>query len=296
MLYTKDELETIISNFNPDLKLTSLKAYTRTLIKLQETVGDLHEVKEKDIDKFTRNVSTKKNYITAYIIFLRALKVEGLKITEYEDIHKTLSIEQEEGYLDNVKSDKDKDNWLDMEGIIAKREQLISSEGLAYQNYLILSLYTLLPPLRNDYANILIRENMKGNCDDIEDKTHNYISIKTSQLLLCDYKTSKHYGVKSIDIPQELMKIITQWITIKKGLNIKNDYLLINSKLEKMSKNNLTKVINKIFHPKKISTTLLRKIYLSHKYPVTNTFREMQNDSYVMGHSIETARKVYAKL
>ncbi len=62
-----------------------------------------------------------------------------------------------------------------------------------------------------------------------------------------------------------------------------------------MKHNTLTKYINKIFYPKKVSTTLLRKIYLSEKYPVVNTYREQLLDSHIMGHSVGTQKMIYSK-
>jgi len=65
--------------------------------------------------------------------------------------------------------------------------------------------------------------------------------------------------------------------------------------LKSLSRNNLTKCLNKIFEPKKVSSTMLRKVYLSNKYPVTHTFEEMSKDASIMGHDILTARKIYSK-
>ena len=43
-----------------------------------------------------------------------------------------------------------------------------------------------------------------------------------------------------------------------------------------MTNNGLTKYLNKIFKPKKVSTTLLRKLYLSEKYPVIHNRKDMK--------------------
>ena len=62
-----------------------------------------------------------------------------------------------------------------------------------------------------------------------------------------------------------------------------------------MKKNGLTKYLNKIFKPKKVSTTLLRKLYLSEKYPVVHNRKDMKKDAYVMGHSVSTQQGIYRK-
>jgi hypothetical protein len=95
------------------------------------------------------------------------------------------------------------------------------------------------------------------------------------------------------------MEMILTFTAIKKkvfGDKLTHDYLLINTRLlNPMGSNTLTKYINKIFSPKNVSTTILRKVYLSYKYPIKHSISEMQRDAYVMGHDIGTARKIYTK-
>ena len=42
-----------------------------------------------------------------------------------------------------------------------------------------------------------------------------------------------------------------------------------------------------------ISSTIIRKIYLTGKY--SDVVDEMERDAKIMGHDIETARKIYIK-
>ena len=105
------------------------------------------------------------------------------------------------------------------------------------------------------------------------------------------YKTDKTYGQKIIDIPSHILKLIERWMKYNKS-----GFLLINIRQsDPMTKNGLTKYINKIFKPKKVSTTILRKVYLSDKYPVVYDRKDMKNDAYVMGHSIDTQQGIYTK-
>ena len=46
-----------------------------------------------------------------------------------------------------------------------------------------------------------------------------------------------------------------------------------------MTKNGLTKYIYKIFKPRKVSTTILRKVYLTTKYPVIYNRKDMKDDA-----------------
>ena len=63
-----------------------------------------------------------------------------------------------------------------------------------------------------------------------------------------------------------------------------------------ISKNGLTQLLTKYsmkYMNKKISSTMIRKSYLSSKY--SDMKKEMEKDSKIMGHSVGTAQKVYVK-
>jgi hypothetical protein len=61
-----------------------------------------------------------------------------------------------------------------------------------------------------------------------------------------------------------------------------------------MSQVSLTQYLNRIFM-RNISTTMLRKSYLSEKYPVTHTTSEMQRDADAMKHSVGVQQTIYRK-
>ena len=162
--------------------------------------------------------------------------------------------------------------------------KLTKSQEDTIQQHLILLLYTEIPPIRNDYAQMKVYYNK-------EVKGENYIHLKKKLIFLSKYKTSKTYGEKQIEIPAKVVKIVRRWVDITG-----NEYLLINIRdRNPMTNNGLTKYLNKIFKPKKVSTTLLRKLYLSEKYPVIHNRKDMKKDAYIMGHSLETQQGIYRK-
>jgi len=72
--------------------------------------------------------------------------------------------------------------------------------------YVLLSLYTYLPPLRsqefyNTFLNIKKRQ-------DLLDQKINHLCLETKTLHMYNYKTAKTYGPRKIDIPDELIKIL----------------------------------------------------------------------------------------
>lgn len=268
----------------------------------------------KDYINLMKSLASQKNMTTSILVLIKSYKdIFPSEIIElYNNYHKELSKKQEESYLDNDKTDKEKENWITRDDIFKKISILqnqinnwdkkLSKRKLIdkYQQHLILNLYTLLPPLRNDYAVVkIINDPLFENKEECIDNSVNYINLNTKRLLLCKYKTDKYYGMKKIDLPDKLFEIINNWETVKKDFfkeKLYHSFLLLNTtNLTPMKHNTLTKYLNKIFSPKKVSSTLLRKIYLSEKYPVINTYREQLLDSHIMGHSVGTQKMIYSK-
>ena len=171
---------------------------------------------------------------------------------------------------------------------IIKRKTISEDDYNKLQQYLLISLYTFIPPRRNqDYTYMYVVKKAPAKYDD--DK--NYLLLKEKQFIFNKYKTSKHYGQQTIDIPDELMNIIKNYIkynphysTLRaKGNNpikllVKYDGSDINDK------NGITRLLNKAFG-KNIGSTALRHIYLSDKY--ADNMKERENDAKAMSHSLK---------
>lgn len=321
----KRDIYHLIKTYKPNLMEKSIEFYVRNLNKLNERVflskGTViknikikknFKLVKKWLEENIESVSTKKNIVSSILVILGALKHEKVLVV-YQEYHSELAKIREEGYLDNVMTKKEENNWVSSEEIneiIKGFQDSINSEKLndysyfdIFQKYLVLKLYTLLPPLRNDYASMKVISEEDSEelldllkCSD-ESKSTNYIVIPLKQIFLCTYKTKKFYGIKKIDIPDELLDLIIEWENVKKNYtDIVSENLLINPRSKTdMGTNSLTKYLNRIFYPKKVSTTLLRKAYLSEKYPVLISYREQLKDAYVMGHSPTMQKMVYSK-
>ena len=106
------------------------------------------------------------------------------------------------------------------------------------------------------------------------------------------YKTSKKY--KELDLPIEdpnLRKILRYYLKMN-GTGV----LFKTSTGKPLTRTELSKVLlkySKKYMDKSISTTLLRKIYLSSKYG--NMKEELEKDNKVMGHSKAVALDTYVK-
>lgn len=111
-----------------------------------------------------------------------------------------------------------------------------------------------------------------------------------SYLIFRRYKTDGTYSDQILEITSEFRNVINEYIKIK---NLKTGDKLIDKKADE-----ITKRLNKIFEvliKKKISSSLLRHIFISHcEYKrLLKTPEEKENLSKMMGHSVGTQMKYY---
>jgi hypothetical protein len=184
------------------------------------------------------------------------------------------------------KNAKQEKNWLSPEEIKkfyepleVKAKSMLSNKTIldesTIMDYLLVSLLggviKGLPPRRSqDYTEMKIKN--------YDPKVDNY--YKGGKFYFNVYKTAKTYGLQVLDIPAEFNTILKKWI--KKN---ENTYLLYSSNDNKLTSPQITKMFNKIFN-KKVSTSMLRHIFLSDKYEDIPALTKMQDLAKDMGHSV----------
>ena len=299
-----------------DIKDKSIKTYITSLKKIHEKLETSIDFDDLDwlkpINKVVSilnelKLTTRKNYTNSIIV---ALMTEADKYKEmlvaYKSYLGTILSDYNEMISTQEKSKKENDNWIsmaDLKKIVNKHKKNIKELGLdkkdvwsksdtqLYQMYMVGVLYTEYPPLRNDYSNMdIITE---ADFKKLKKKENNFLVIVSRNkkyFSLSSYKTEKQYGDKIIEIDSKLNTIINRWLA-----HNTTGFFLINSKNTQMSDNSLTKLLNKIFESsnKKISSTLIRHVYLSEKYE--NTQAQMEADADTMGHSVSTQQNIYVK-
>jgi len=298
-----DEIKKKIKEERSNIKENSLNAYLSNIKRIFKDVFD-NEINIKKFNQFVKvkkyldelNPATRKNIMTSIIVLLKAYNINKKTLKKYEKYFEEIVVDFENNYDNQEKSEKEKKNWITKDELDKKINDLeenideIDFENLTktnediIQQHLILKLYSEIPPIRNDYAQMKVyhNKNIKGE---------NYIDLTNKKIILNNYKTDKTYGEKQIELNNNIIQLIKRWINITG-----NEYLLINIRDKNpMTSNGLTKYINKIFKPKKVSTTILRKLYLSEKYPVIHNRKDMKKDAYIMGHSISTQQSIYRK-
>ncbi len=321
------ELFDLIKENRPTIKDSTINMYLSNLKKLNKMYHEDND-KElesidflKDLEKVQETLSelhytTFRNYLNAIIVVLVVHNDEEL-LKSYQEIRDKLNQKYEDEQATGVISDKQKDNFVDITEIhkvieeirteiynkkLRKKEELSKKDFQLFMVYLLINIYVKYP-FRNDVAGMSVISKRQYNKLTLEDKTsNNYLVVEKNKMsfVLNEYKTNKKYHEKIIPIDKDLEKIFRMYFRLtgiaEKMRNGDSTILFVSSTGNGLTRNGISQLLLKTFKQrlgKNISTTMLRKIYLSSKY--SNVKEEMEKDAHIMGHSVDTQQKVYVK-
>ncbi len=301
----KQELEKGLTD--KGLAQSSIKLYLRNLEKLNgnEPLKNLNFLKDpaviqEKLAKYKEN--TKRGYLISICSVLSLDKGTKAKQKLYDDYfrlmmdkNKELKAEERE----NVKSETQKENWLDWKEVEEKYNEL-EQKVVAFKDqktlnehqyntllqYVVLSLYVLFPPRRNEFQKVMVAK----SATEKSPTDTNWLDLDRTRFILNKYKTSKKEGQKVIDMPEDFVRVLSRYLKfhpLTKGKKITNKTepfpFLVHydgSPLDKV--NSITRVLNKVFG-RKVGSSLLRHIYLSNKYG--DVQEEQKKDAEAMSHS-----------
>tara|TARA_Y100001972_G_scaffold99622_1_gene123637 strand:+ start:1736 stop:2719 length:984 start_codon:yes stop_codon:yes gene_type:complete len=310
-----------ISKARPQLKTNTIKQYVINLNKLKK----LYDTDNYDFLKKPKDVMDKlsdlhylsqRNILNAVVVLLMALnsdkKYDDL-LEEYGKLRDELNDKYSDEQKSGVISDKQSKNFAtteevfkmindmdkDLQSIKKKnKDNITKKEMQLLQAYVLFNIYARMP-FRNDVAGMTaINQASYKKLSDDEKKENNYLVVPTKSnmyFVLNKYKTSKKY--EELDLPiedKDLRKILKYYI--KMNGNEGGGILFKTSTGKPLTRIELSKVLlkySKKYMNKSISTTLLRKIYLSSKY--SDMKDELEKDNKVMGHSKAVALDTYVK-
>jgi hypothetical protein len=132
-----------------------------------------------------------------------------------------------------------------------------------------------LPPRRSqDYTELKIKN--------YDTQKENY--YKGGKFYFNIYKTSKNYGLQTLDVPPELNVLLKKWVKLNT-----TDFMLYSSNKNKLTSPQVTKMLNKVFGGLHISSGILRHIFLTDRYKDIPALTDIQNLATQMAHSPQTA-------
>ena len=268
------------------LSTSSIRTYVSILTNLYKKMkgeGDLEWFKTKSNDILEhledKNDQSKKTTLSSLFI------LTGMQ--QYQSVMNKVMKKVNDDYKDQKMNEKQKDNWISIDEIKEKYNALsvdanlmLNKKKILNENvlmeFLLMSFLSgvIIPPRRSlDYSEMKIRN--------YDVKTDNY--YKANKFYFNKYKTVKTYGMQILDVPKELNNVLKKWIKINT-----NDYMLYSSNNNKISCPQITRILNKVFG-RKISTSMLRHIYLTDVYKNVPQLSKMEILADEMGHSVSTA-------
>lgn len=302
-----------------NIKPNSLRAYMISLKKIHEkldTDADFDDIDKwlvgKNVERVINllgemKITTRKNYLASVIVALTTDKDKyEAPLKEYREYLDIIVEEYTTQMKTQKKSKTQQENWATMDELkeivagykknirkmdLVNKETWSNKEYNLYQMYLVGLLYTELPPVRLDYSNMYVI--YEKDYKKLKEKDKNYlvlVSRNKKYFSLGSYKTEDKYGVHIIEIPSIINTVINKFLQ-----HNDSGYFLTNTQRNVLSDNGLTKMLNRVFDAtgKKISSTMIRHMYLSEKYDARNG--EMEKDAAAMLHSVGTQQNVYVK-
>jgi len=315
-----------IQKARPNLKTNTIKQYETHLNKLKKIFNSdnwdfLSDPEKVDEALKEKAYTSRRNSFNAIIVLLMALNHDDKYnelIEKYDKMRNTLNSKYDEEMSSGKISEKQKNNFVEYEKIeemIKTMENEIKSQGLKKKENLtgkekeLLMVYTLYNmliriPTRNDMAGqSLISKTAYNKLSDEEKKNNNYLVKEKNKMfgVYNEYKTSKKYGEKKIDIPKDLEKILNMYIK-KTGKNM-GDVLFTTSTGNPLSRNMISQLLmktsKKYLNGASVSTTLMRKIVASHHFGADSEYGKLKKKqeelAEKMGHDPATMEKVYIK-
>jgi|LakMenEpi03Aug12_release.lakeMendotaPanAssembly.Ray.scaffolds.fasta_scaffold138258_4 hypothetical protein len=293
---------------------SSIKLYLRNLDKLNDdlpikNLKFLENVEEilKKLEKYKAN--TKRGYLIS-IVSVLSTQLENKKLLKlhkkYYDHMMQINTEIKETPT-NEMSRQQSENWLEWSEVEEKYKILRSLVDKFIENKIIsevqynlllslmvLSLYIFNSPRRNkDYSYMHLIRPYKNEID------FNYLDYDNKKFIFNIYKTAKTEGQKIMDISDELYEVINLYLKhhpLLKGKKLPKKvsmpFLVYYDGTEFTADNCITRILNKVFHPKKVSSSMLRHIFITKEFGAEN--KKMEKVASEMGHTVAT-QKAYIK-
>ena len=259
------------------VKPSSARLYVGNLSRVGiETEADLEKL--KDIPALLQRISryavtTRKTYVSSIVTVLDQYPEHQALMKAYKKI-----LSQEWEVLrterpDNEKTQKQKKLWMSWKSVNDKVNEIKDKDSI---EYLVGCLYTMIEPRRNmDYLLMTIGES--------EAENNWYVDGK---FVFNRYKTSDEYGRQIMNVPENLQKVLNNYI------GTRTEGYILKENGRPLHINGITRILNSIFGGG-IGCSMLRHIYLSEKYGAN--YNERKLDAEHMAHSLATQNK-YIKM
>lgn len=206
-------------------------------------------------DKF----NTRKSYLSAIFstfedrtkipqVLKDALSAE-FKLQKEKEDSQELTPEQEANYLP----------WKDILKVQKNLKDKKDKTETEWFEYMVVSLYTLTSPVRADYAEMLVKKNVRANAKKTA-KNNIFVNVMKPYFVFADYKTADTYGRVQILVPKALATVITEYF---EHIGHVPEYLLGN-KYNPVVLSNFIRSTFKKYTEKSVGINILRHSYITY--------------------------------
>ena len=285
----RETLAKAVHESRPKITDSSVKTYVSILFNLCKSMHGDEEIpwfnkNEKEILEFLKDKESnkRKTILSALFILTNNNEFRSLMIEDCKKVN--------DDYKNQKMNTKQHESWISTDQIQSKYNALLDKVKAmfaqkAMYNYPTIMEYLLaavlggvsgLVPRRSlDYGQMKIKN--------YDMKTDNY--YKAGKFYFNVYKTAGKYGLQTLDVKEsapELNAIIKKWIKVNP-----TDYLLFSSNNNPLSSPQINRILNKVFEGK-VSTDILRHVFITTKYGHMPKILDMQNTATSLGNSIPT--------
>ena len=308
-----------------DCKRSSARVYASNLGRIHreflpkttynQNLKWLHDNSDSLLTKLKKveNLNTQRNLLAASLVALDLTNGTKKRAAYVKQIG-VLNKKKEAVARSGVMTEKQASKYIDWKKIVGLRRLLARTVRLAryyqrkhitktdfqlLQQNLLLHLYTLMPPVRNDWSTVryLTEAGWSSLSEHDKQNTNNLVMARGGyRIYWADYKTSKKHGVIMQMLPKQLQTLLKKHIKLLKDRYDEN-YLLWSQSGTPMTRNSLTKFLQRLFYKhfrKNISTSALRSIFLTHKFD-KKVLEEARTIARAMHHTPDVARDFYVK-
>jgi len=308
-----------------DCKRSSARVYASNLGRIHreflpkttynQNLKWLHDNSDSLLTKLKKvdNLNTQRNLLAASLVALdltNGTKKRAAFVKQIGVLNKKKEVAAASGEM----TEKQASKYIDWKKIVKLRRLLARTVRLAryyqrkhitktdfqlLQQNLVLHLYTLMPPVRNDWSTVrfLTEAGWSALSENEKQSTNNLVMARGGyRIYWADYKTQKKHGVIMQMLPKQLQTLLKKHIKLLKARYDEN-YLLWSQNGTPMTRNSLTKFLQRLFYKhfrKKISTSALRSIFLTHKFD-KKVLEDARTIARAMHHTPDVARDFYVK-
>lgn len=226
----------------------------------------------------------------------------GRENMRYNDLVKKYKTEYKKKKEYEIPKGKRKDTYIclkDIRDISNKYRGSVKYSG--YIKWVVSALYVYLPPLRGQdfYDTVVYSFGDDVDLDNIcLSVKKNFLDIGSWTLVIGYYKTSGLYGIRKLNIPEELKKILVGWFKFM-GTGI-GDWMLLNTDRKKFKQTAFTSLLWRIFG-EGFSVDMLRRVYISEMVTYLNNMDDKEYGliwrkklANIVGHSLSSQELIYS--